>query len=608
MANYTRDAREDMAEAMFLVQTTEGYEQQKKLKNTFDNYTKKAKEIQKEHRYDISKTDTYDTIKKLNEVKAQNYTINAKQVAMKPLADKINNEMIMAKTLAPFSKSLYGKEAKRIQMKYNLDMDDMQIAHSLHCSDIVSKLLYLKGYKHNIQGKGASDSRIENYQTEHQAVQNSKNQSEALYRKAGREVQTTGKLPLDYMEFIRAKKCALIASTADYTKSRDEVIAKHKAWQTMDSASHPLVISAQLTRLRDSNQLYKEEAQADMADIYYPVWLTEGYETARKVTEATSNRLYTKDAEKMKTQHNYNYGDSENYKTSKMMKTLTDKNYTAAAKLANAKDIKPASTTTEMDVAKTLAPFKSTVYDREAKRIAQKFSLTMDSQEIAAALAVSDRISTRLYKKGYNEQVKGQAPKDTSLQSYQTENQAVKNSKAQSIALYKKDGLQLQTTGKLPNDCMEFVRTKKAAIIASDALYQKQRAEAISEHKAWQTMDSSKHPLVIQAQLAWMLQSNRSYRKDAEDAMDDMFFTADQTEFYQQQMALQKVISDANYTRQAQKEKERCFFDYMKTENYELNKGLKPILSKEKYTENAKTAMTKPIPQTETNEMIKGRF
>merc|ERR1712226_493471 len=558
-ANYRRDAENDMDDACFLAQATEFYQQNLKLKTTLRGYSKKAEEYHRHHEYDISKTDPYDTIKKLNEVKPQAYTANAKTIMSKPLMDTENNEMIMAKTLAPYSKSMYGKEAKRIQQKYALDLDDMQIAHSLHCADIVSKMNYLKGYKEQIVGKGASDSKLCNYPSEEQAVKNSKNQSENLYRKDGKATQNTGKLPLDYMEFIRAKNCALIMSDADYRKSRIEAIKKHKAWQNMDYNQHPLVISAQLTRLRDSNQMYKAEAQADMADIYYPVWLTEGYEVARKVTQVTSKELYTKAAKKIETQHNYSYKDSHEYSTSQMMDKIKPSNYKADAKNNMEKNVKPLPTNTEMDMEKTLAPYKSTVYDKAAKKLAEKIILTMDDMQIAAALAVSDRISNRLYKAAYKEQLVGTAPADTQLANYPSEANAVKNSKNQSEALYRAQGNQLKTTGKLPNDCLEFVRSKKAAIIASDALYSEQRTQAIAEHKAWQNMDSSKHPLVLQSKLAVHLYSNRGYVRDADIAMDDMFFTADQTEFYQQQMALNKVISHANYTRQAKKEKERCF-------------------------------------------------
>ena len=65
----------------------------------------------------------------------------------------------------------------------------------------------------------------------------------------------------------------------------------------------------------------------------------------------------------------------------------------------------------------------------------------MDSQSVAAALAVSEKISDRLYKQAYNDQIKGTAPADQSLENYQTELNAVKNSRNQSNALYKRDGL-----------------------------------------------------------------------------------------------------------------------------------------------------------------------
>merc|ERR1711879_322418 len=135
-------------------------------------------------------------------------------------------------------------------------------------------------------------------------------------------------------------------------------------------------------------------------------------------------------------------------------------------------------------------------------------NITVDEQQIANALRVSDITCEIAYKKAYNKDVVGKAPADPSLNSYMVEKHNVEVSKACSDALYKKAGKEAMMGGKLPLDCMEFERIRKNAMNSSDALYRKSRIEAIKKMKAWQNMDSSEHPITIQRNYVNMLNSN----------------------------------------------------------------------------------------------------
>lgn len=165
-------------------------------------------------------------------------------------------------------------------------MDDFDIAHSLKLADIVSARVYRQGYQEQMVGKAPSDPSLQSYMNEAKAVENSRNQSIANYVKSGKQIMTTGKLPNDCMEFERIKKNALNMSDSLYRQSRIKAIKDHKAWQTMDSATHPLVVERQIANLRNSHAAYTEEAKQILDSVYYPVFITEGYELAKKVTAA----------------------------------------------------------------------------------------------------------------------------------------------------------------------------------------------------------------------------------------------------------------------------------------------------------------------------------
>ena len=600
---YQEESKAAHAESMFMVQLTEGYEAQNALNTTLANYRKDADKIKQKNKYQYTATEMYDTTKKLKEVGDNKYVQKAKKLAENPLAQKETPEMIIAKSLSPFaSHSKYTTAAKKLQEKYNITMDETVMANSLKVSDMISKQLYLKGYNDQIKGKAPADPSLHSYPTEDQAVKNSKNQSIALYRKEGDLIKTSGKLPLDYMEFIRSKKAAIIASDALYRVSREEAIKKHKYWQTMDVHQHPIVQHAHEALLRNSDAYYKEDALAFMTEVSYPYWLTEGYELSQKLKHELSNTEYYKEAKLIEANHKFNFAQSEGYQNSILAKNMVDHKYSAKAKAEAANPIAQA-TNFQMEVNKTLDICKQVAYTQAAKKLQEKYHITMDETVMANCLRVSQDASDLLYKKGYRDQMVGKAPHDISLDTYQTEANAVKNSKIQSIALYKKEAAKQQTTGKLPLDCVEFERIKKNAINASDALYRASREEAIKEQKAWQTMDYSQHPIVRRSAYLNTLASEAKYRKEAKQEHEAVNFPVQVTEQFENQQALKSIISDAAYTKEANEIKQKSKFDFGQTESFERSKNLRPIVSDKQYSAKARELERKPIAM-ETNEQI----
>jgi hypothetical protein len=533
---YKEDALAQLGEAIFCADMTEQYETAKKLKLITSNaaYTKEAKYLKSNTKYNYMLSDEYKLVKSLNDVKGDRYTSKAKELAEKPIPTTTFPEMETAKILKPFSKAHYTKEAAELARKYNLTMDDQQIAHSLRVSDITSEKLYHANHKKNIIGTTTKDLALHSYPAEENANKVSKLLSENLYRKEGKEQAMTGKLPLDCMQFELVKTNALNASDALYRKSRIAAIKEHKYWQTMDPLTHPVTVARQEAILRNSDALYKEDAKASLDEVYYPVYITEGYELAKKVSEATSDAIYKKHARSIEAKHKFNYGDSEMYKQNKdLSQVLVPREYSTKAKELMAKGPREVMHE-EMATAKRLGNYWSqTRYQASAKKLAEKYNLTMDTQSVAESLRVSDIVSERKYRAGFKKDILGKTTKDLALHSYPVEANNVKVSKDCSEALYRKDGKALAMTGKLPLDCMEFERVKKNAMNMSDANYRSTRIDAIKTHKAWQTMDYFTHPVVEKAHQSYLLNSDAYYKEDAKAELDTVYYPVQITEGYE---------------------------------------------------------------------------
>merc|ERR1711879_266234 len=123
----------------------------------------------------------------------------------------------------------------------NLTMDNMAMSLAFKVSDITNENLYKAGYKSQILGKAPTDPSLHSYMAEKNACAASKIASDPLYRKEGKAFAMTGKLPLDCIDFNRARVQRDILNQALYKKSKDEVMKKFKGFQNMDVYDHPIV-------------------------------------------------------------------------------------------------------------------------------------------------------------------------------------------------------------------------------------------------------------------------------------------------------------------------------------------------------------------------------
>lgn len=607
-AAYKREAQEIQDGIYYPVFITEGYELAKKISHDTSNaiYKRAAKAIEAEHKYNYAQSEMYNTGKTIDSVlKDHEYTKSGKAVAAKPLAIPSNDQMEMAQRLNPYwSAEKYKRAAKELATKYSITMDEQVMANALRIQQLTSAKMYKKGYNEQIVGKSIQDQSLHSYPSEQNAFKNSKNISEAHYRKKGKEFQMTGKLPNDCMEFERIRKNADNMSDAKYKKTMGEAIATHKAWQTMDSSLHPIVNQKKLAEALYSEAAYRSDAMEEaQGSIYYPVQITEGYELAKKVTQATSQAIYTRDAKKIEAHNIYNFADSSQYDTTKKMGELVSHKYEADAKAAAAKGGKQ-ETTPMMEIAKDLSPYWSnSQYVAAAKKLAEKYNLTMDDQRVALALKITADVSDRLYKEGYKLNCVGQPINDQRLENYQSEFNAYKVAKATSHAAYVKEGNKTKTTGKLPLDCIDFVRSEKVAKIASDSLYRKTRNDVLKKYRGWQTMDSTSHPVVTEGVRKQNLLDRQKYIEEARGDLAWTFYPVHITENYGLCLKNQANVSDKIYQKDYEASKAQGNkYDYSKSDMWQTAKIGKSLLPHH-YEKKGRQMAEKPIGAAENAYM-----
>merc|ERR1712142_694954 len=155
------------------------------------------------------------------------------------------------------------------------------------------------------------------------AEQISKNE----YPKAAKKdmVEIPG-LPVDAPDFERSKNASAILSDLQYKKDMPAVTAEFKGYQTMDAQEHPVVIKGKKAKEILSEIPYREEYHDEKALVYYPVHITEGYDSVKKTREATGPG-YTKDWEADKLKCDYKITDTERWKNIKDNEITKDRIY-----------------------------------------------------------------------------------------------------------------------------------------------------------------------------------------------------------------------------------------------------------------------------------------
>jgi len=547
-AGYRQEWNDEKVEPMFCPNVTEGYQLTAKLKETLGTaYTRKANKEREACFFDAATTQQYEDQRKLKNLTDVQYKKNylteiaaGKGYQHMPA---VTQEMEQIKNLKPYqSDAIYSRAAKALSGKYNLTIDDHLLTHQMKVSDITSERLYKKGYVDQLLGKTAQDAGIA-YPRLLELTQQAKELNEQNYQKAARENHRSHNVGVDAMVMAQQKLNSQVVDNYNYSKTRREVVASMKHYQTMDASLHPITLKKNLDQMLYSNAGYVQDWNEDKIEIDFRADGTPIYETVQSL-KAFTDANYKYKAKKTMSENTFNVAQTETYDTIRKLKEVQAQKYKAHATELN-EHPKGIDKDETMDISQKLAPVLSQHrYTEAAKKLAEKYNINMDTMSIVQAMKVSEAVNNRLYVAGYKAQIVGKAPQDQQLANYPVEKSQYDLAKVVGNKAYTEAGNKIKMSGKLPLDCIAFKHAENSALIASDALYKKSRVEVIAKMKAWQNMDSSLHPIVQEKNYQNALNSNALYTKEAKEDLEAPMFLAQSTEFYEQNKKLKEVMGN----------------------------------------------------------------
>merc|ERR1712096_99707 len=282
--------------------------------------------------------------------------------------------------------------------------------------------------------------------------------------------------------------------------------------------------------------------------------------------------------------------------------------------------------TPEMARAHEMEPIRNNQkYQEQAKKDLVKTHVGPDGQEIAHAVVMAHQASPIVYKDDYNKNVLGQGPANPAIAF--PENDRLKKIHDQTTKPnYEKEARKELQKNLLSVDAPEFVRAKQVAKNASDLEYTKQKAEAVKQHRGYQTIEAKEHPDVKKAEKAHNLTSDKLYKEDWEDQKSLVYFPYTITPEYETKSSVSR--HDNTYKHDHEETKDKNHFDVTSTpvynqikehegltsdnnykQDFEKNKGkmlgtdvtpemaraheMEPIRNKQKYQEQAKKDLVK---------------
>nr|XP_039266500.1 nebulin-like isoform X9 [Styela clava] len=550
---YREDWEYDKSCIYFPVHITPGYEQALEVSKvqSANAYTKDNEKDKSKNKFNITDTDMYKTVKdvfnmsdaKYKEAYEANRGKGFTQMAETP-------EMAISKALQPLlSHKKYSDESKSVMQKYNLDSSVQEIAHALYSQKFASKAKYLDFYKKNVLGTTTKDPKA--FPEYDHAKEVSRLTSKSEYVKDAEKIMHTHNIPLDYPEFVRAKENAKNASDLIYKKQRGEVISAFRGFQTMDSKDHPVVQQGIKAADLISDAKYKEDYMIDRNLIYYPVHITPGYESALKASQFNSDVNYHKSAKQNLGDVHYNLTTTDAYKDMKELGKLSDVTYKQDLSTLTFTPIVDAPTMQQAKSAQALTSYW--FYKDQAKKMMDKYNLTVDDQQSTHALYASKLYSDVLYKDKYEKEIKGKTTAVT-MESYPEHQHAIKANKYLSQTEYTKEAEDTKHHYTLPVDMPSIKHAREVAEMQSNINYVKSRKEVIDSFRGFQTMDSKSHPVVQHGIKAADLISERKYKEDYMEDRNLIYYPVHLTPGYESYTNASKFASDVDYKKKHRKQ------------------------------------------------------
>jgi len=283
--------------------------------------------------------------------------------------------------------------------------------------------------------------------------------------------QSEPNLPFDTPEFQRAAEAQAVRSDLVYKKDMPDIVEKYRGFQSLNPADHPVIKNGQKAKEITSDKLYHQEYEDEKWMVYYPVHITEGYESGKKAAENRSDAFYKKKYNETKEANKYNFARTEGFETMKKASNATsDLTYRQPA---SEQKFTQVADSVEHLHAKAVQPLLSfAFYKDKAKSQMDKYDLGVDYVNIVHCLHGQDLISDKTYRAKYEAEVKGTRSHNDITYHPEYEN-AKKNNQQLSKDAYKKKAVEGMGKYSLPADNPEFNQAKQNAENLSDIKYER---------------------------------------------------------------------------------------------------------------------------------------
>lgn len=326
---YGDAAREANQDFYNPVTMTQGYEQQRNLKNTLGgkNYSADADANLHKVKFPAAETDAYLDGKKLRGInsnyKTEYYQTKHENQMGKALAETAEVQQAM-KNQNNLSDTLYSAGARQLRRQVQLN-ESPELAQAKFNAKVLSRKAYKEGYIAMLASK--KDGRtLEDFPEYVKAKQLASVAAKKVYELEAKEkLMTPIGIDNTHESFQIAKKQEKIMRDSIYSQSRKDVIAEQKGYMTMPADVHPIVVQGNYKKAMMQNEGYARDAREEAREANFPVEITEGFQQQTKLNKIKSS--YAKDAAANRAQIIYNAADTEKYEADKKLsKQLTNYN------------------------------------------------------------------------------------------------------------------------------------------------------------------------------------------------------------------------------------------------------------------------------------------
>ena len=481
---YIEDYLEERQYAFYPVHITPGYENAIKHTEFQAKYHKDYEESKKKgSQFKPNETEFFQYTKNLNDV------IGAKKYTEKYEADKAKGykggKMLQQETMSDAQSKLslwkYHAEAKKVMGKFNIDMELPTFKLAKENQVNQSESLYRKDGK-QINTKYTSAGKDEFALKMH--GDNKVNMHPKKYKEDYEKTQHTYHVDVNSVSNVLVRESAKIASDREYKKGYANAVKNSSAYKAIDMWPEDR-FHMEVTK-QQSDHVYKEDYLIDRECCFYPVHITPGYELALEVNKFQSAWLYTQKYNKdtRGRPNQFRQVETELYQQGKKLDQIrNDEKYREEGRKTNTKwqftVITPVN-----EHHKTMKELNHPrAYNDEAKQIMMKYDLPVTRVDMEQHRECRQIVSDYVYHKKYRAEL-GKSHLWNADKALEGDRHR-ENTKNMSVKNYKKDAFQAASKIKMPADMFAMKAAAEASANISNLDYKKSYEQAIKTCRAF---------------------------------------------------------------------------------------------------------------------------